>query len=148
MPAISYTLVSLAMLDEKGYHTHIGGGHLEITSPQGEQIGCIDCTHRCLYKVVHALDSANAVEPVTVMELHCHLSHIAVTSTHKLVESGAVVGIELDLASQEADCDACIYVHATCLPVPKIRICLPAENFGDEVHTDVWGPAPITTCQG
>jgi len=34
------------------------------------------------------------------------------------------------------------------LPVPKIRISLPAENFGDEMHTNVWGPAPIATCQG
>ncbi len=148
MPAVSYTLISLAMLDEEGYHAHIGGGHLEITSPQGEQIGHIDRTHGCLYKVIHALDLANAVEPITVMELHHHLSHIAVTSTCKLVESGAIVGIKLDPGSQEADCNTCIYVCATCLPVPKIRICLPAENFGDEVHTNVWGPAPIATHQG
>ena len=66
-PAVSYTLVSLAMLNEEGYHAHIGGGHLKIILPQGEQIGCIDHTHGCLYKVVHALDSANAIEPIMVM---------------------------------------------------------------------------------
>jgi hypothetical protein len=33
-------------------------------------------------------------------------------------------------------------------PVPKVRISPPAQHFGDEIHTDVWGPSPIATCQG
>ena len=94
------------------------------------------------------LDSANAAEPVSVMELHCHLGHIGVSSAHKLVESGTVVGVKLDPGSQEGDCDACVYACATCLPVAKVRISPPAQNFGDEVHTSVWGPASVTTCQG
>ncbi len=69
-PAVSYTLVSIATLDEEGYYAHISGGHLKLVSPQGERISCIACTQGCLYKVVHALDTANAVEPVSVMELH------------------------------------------------------------------------------
>jgi transposase InsO family protein len=32
--------------------------------------------------------------------------------------------------------------------VPKVRISPPAQHFGDEIHTDVWGPSPITTRQG
>src|SRR5260370_13234956 len=111
-------------------------------------MSCIDPSNGCLYNVIHVLDSANAIEPIIAMELHYCLVHIRVASTCKLVESSAVVGIELDLASQEADCNACIYAHATCLPVPKIRISPPVENFGDEVHTDVWGPAPIATHHG
>jgi hypothetical protein len=69
-PGVSYTLVSLATLDEEGYHAHIGASHLDLTSPQGEKVGCITRTSGHLYKVVHALDSANAIEPVSVMELH------------------------------------------------------------------------------
>jgi hypothetical protein len=69
-PSVSYTLVSIAALDEEGYHTHIGAGHLDLTSPQGVKIGHVPRTQGCLYKVVHALDSANAVEPVSLMELH------------------------------------------------------------------------------
>jgi hypothetical protein len=45
------------------------------------------------------------------------------------------------------ECDTCIYAHATRLPIPKVRISPPARNFGDEIHTDVWGPATIATCQ-
>jgi Pol polyprotein len=69
-PGISYTLVSLATLNEEGYHAHIGAGHLDLTSPQGEKVRHITWTSGCLYKVVHTLDSTNAVEPVSVMELH------------------------------------------------------------------------------
>ena len=146
-PAVSYTLVSLGALDEEGYHPHIGAGHMELTSPQGERVGRIPRTQGRLYKMVHALDSTNTVEPVLVMEWHRRLGHIAVENARKLMESGAVVGIELDPSSQEGDCDACIFVRATRLPVPKVQISSPAQNFRDEVHTDVWGPATIATCQ-
>jgi hypothetical protein len=32
--------------------------------------------------------------------------------------------------------------------VPKLRISEQAKNFGDEVHTDVWGPATVSTRGG
>jgi len=76
------------------------------------------------------------------------MGHIAVASARKLVESGAITGVDLDLKSQERDCDACIFARATRLPVPKVRISPPAQHFGDEIHTDVWGPASIATRQG
>jgi transposase InsO family protein len=146
-PSVSYTLMSIAALDEEGYHTHIGAGHLDLASPQGDRIGHIPRTQGRLYKVVHALDSANIVEPVSIMELHRRMGHIAVESARKLVTSGAVVGVELDTNSPETDCDACKFARATRLPIPKVRISPPAQNFGDEVHIDVWGPATIATRQ-
>ena len=147
VPTISYTLVSLGALDEEGYHTHIGARHMELTSPQGERVGCIPCMQGCLYKMVHMLDSANTVEPILVMEWHRCLGYIMVKNAHKLVESGAIVRIELDPSSQEGDCNTCIFMCATHLPMPKVQISPPAQNFGDKVHTDVWGLAMIATCQ-
>jgi hypothetical protein len=38
-PAVSYTLVSLGMLDDLGYHTALGGGCLDLHSPDGTWIG-------------------------------------------------------------------------------------------------------------
>src|SRR5258708_35072061 len=81
------------------------------------------------------------------MELRRRLGHIAVASARKLVESGTIIGVELDQSSPETDCDACIFAHSTCLPIPKVRISPPAQNFGDEVHTNAWGPATIATHQ-
>jgi hypothetical protein len=111
-------------------------------------VGRIPRTPACLYKYMHAYGSANAVELLSAMELHRRLGHIAIASARKLVESGAVIGVELDPSSQESECDACIYARATRLPISRPHISIPAQNFGDEVHTDVWGPATIQTRQG
>ena len=148
-PSVACTLVSLGTLDEEGYHAHIGAGRLELVSLEGERVGQIPHTMRRLYKFTHATpESANAAELISVMELHRCMGHIAIVSACKLVESGAITGVELDPNSQEHDCDACIFAHATRLPVPKVRVSAPAQRFGDEIHTDVWGPASISTCQG
>jgi hypothetical protein len=85
---------------------------------------------------------------LTIMELHRRLSHIATSSAQKLVKSGAVTGIKLDPSLKEATCDMCIFMHATRHPVPKIQISSPAQNFGDKVHTNVWGPSTTPTWQG
>ena len=41
-----------------------------------------------------------------------------------------------------------LYAHTTCKPIPSVWIKPPAENFGDEIHTDIWGPSRTATCQG
>jgi hypothetical protein len=69
-PLVSYTLVSLGALDEEGYKVHISSGYLELIFLHSEHIGCIAHTHKHLYKVSHPKDSANAVETLTMMELH------------------------------------------------------------------------------
>ena len=141
-PSIGYTL------DKEGYCTQIGGGYLEITSLHGDCIGQVACTHKWLYKVNHDEDSANLAKMLTIMELHRHLSHIAISSARKLVESRAVTGIKLDSASQEATCNTCIFACVTHQPIPKVRISPPAQNFGDEIYTDVWGPSSTPMHQG
>ena len=123
--SVGYILVSLGALDEEGYYAHIGGSYLELDSPCGERIGCVVRTHKRLYKVSHD-ESAHAVEMLTVMELHCRLGHIAISSACKLIESGTITKVNLDPSSKEATCDACIFTCATRQPVPKVRISPPA----------------------
>jgi hypothetical protein len=147
-PAVTYTLVSLGILDEEGYNIRIGGGCLSILSPSGEQVGQVKRTPRRLYKVTHSPESANAVEPLSIMELHRRLGHIAVASTRKLVSNGAIVGVSLDPNSEEMTCDTCIFARATRLPIASTKITTPAQSFDDEIHTDVWGPARVATRQG
>jgi hypothetical protein len=112
--------MSLGTLNEEGYCPQIGGRYLELTSPRGDQIGQVARSHKRLYKVNHDEDSANLAETLTIMELHHRLGHIAVSSARKLVESKAITGIKLDPNSQEAACDACIFMRTTRQPVPKV----------------------------
>ena len=147
-PSVAYTLVSLGALDAEGYRMSIADGYLEILDPDGQRLGQVIRTPRKLYRVNHASESVNAVEVLTLMELHRRLGHIATSSARKLVESGAITGVKLDSSSKESPCDACIFSHATRHAIPKVRISPPAQNFGDEVHTDVWGPSRTPTKQG
>jgi hypothetical protein len=147
-PAIGYTLVSISTLDKRGYHTSIGGRTLELFSPRGKRIVCIPQTTQGLYCTTHIEESANSVKTISIMELHHHMGHIAPTSAHALVKKGLVTGIRLDPDSQEADCKACLFAHATRKPIPKVHIHPHAQSFGDEVHSDMWGSLSIATKRG
>jgi hypothetical protein len=146
-PAVGYTLISLSALDSLGYHMSIDAGHLEITSPASSVIVRILRTACGLYRISHE-EGSYAVEVISIMELHCRMGHIMPASARKLIEDGLVIGIALDPELHKEHCNACIYVHATRQPVPKVCVSEQASHFGDEIHTDVWGPAPISTCQG
>ena len=45
-------------------------------------------------------------------------------------------------------CESCIYAKATCKMVPKTREGKRAAESGDEIHTDVWGLAPVESKGG
>jgi gag-polypeptide of LTR copia-type/Pol polyprotein, beta-barrel domain/GAG-pre-integrase domain len=146
-PAVGFTLVSLGTLDEEGYRYFVENGHLHLLTPRRDLVAIIPRNAQRLYKAVHAYESAHTVQPMSAMELHRRLGHISVASARKLVENGAIKGIKLDPNAPDTDCDACILARATRLPVPKPRISVPAQNFGDIIHTDVWGPAPVRPSQ-
>jgi hypothetical protein len=144
-PSVGYTLVSLGALDGLGYRITIGSGHLDISSHARERLACIAQTTHGLYRVLHAREASYAVEVVSVMELHRHMGHIAHARGCKLVVEGLVTRIALDPNSWEEHCEACIYARTTRQPVPKLRVSEQAKQFGDEIHTDMWGPAPVAT---
>ena len=61
------------------------------------------------------------------------------------MSSGAIKGIEIDSALKIQHCDSCKYAKATQKPIKKERQTPRAAKFGDEIHSDVWGPSPIQT---
>jgi hypothetical protein len=63
-----------------------------------------------------------------------------------MLAKGAVEGVKLDpLHETMGQCESCEYAKATCKPIGKIHEPKHCEKFGDEVHTDLWGPSPIQT---
>ncbi|KAI9429466.1 hypothetical protein H4582DRAFT_2089143 [Lactarius indigo] len=144
-PSISYTLVSLRALDSLGYRIAISGGHLEIQSGTGECLVSITCTLHGLYCVAHECEGRYTVEVISIMELHRCMGHIVPASADKLIEDWLITRIALNPNSQEEHCNVCLYAHATHQPIPKMRISPQAKNFGDRIHTNVWGPTPVTT---
>ena len=151
-PAVGYTLVSIGLLNQLGYSVTFGDGTCTIRSPDDDAIGHVPKTHAGLYRVIHtgADDGVNpAVETVTIMELHRRMGDISPIVAHCLAENGLMSGLNFDLLKDEPTfCKACIYVKATRKPIAKERVGKHAMEFGAEVHTDVWGPAPVETIGG
>jgi len=72
------------------------------------------------------------------------------TLTHVLlIFTNAITGVQLvDNPSAPFTCDSCDYAKLTRKPIRKERQAPLAKVFGDEVHTDVWGPAPVQSLGG
>jgi hypothetical protein len=150
-PDIGYTLVSIGRIDDAGYSIIFENGKCEIKDPTGNVVGTIPKS-KGLYRVVHKLPSEHAnvaVEKLTVAELHRRMGHIAPETAKRLVLKGLVTGIELDPTSRVPTfCESCVHAKSTRTPVPKSREGERASKFGEEVHSDLWGPSPVESLGG
>ncbi|KAG2054575.1 hypothetical protein BDR06DRAFT_833832, partial [Suillus hirtellus] len=139
-------------LDELGYSATFKNGHCILCNPAKDIIGQIPKMTRGLYRVVHDEGSGSvhaAVETMTIMELHRCMGHIAPSAAHCLAENGLISGIKVDMSSGEPTfCELCVYAKATRKPVMKVHKGEQASKFTGEVHTDLWGPAPVATLGG
>jgi hypothetical protein len=65
-PSITYTLVSLGMLNSQGYHIELEGRHMNIFSPEQELVAHILWTLHGLYQVSHK-EEVHVVKVVSMM---------------------------------------------------------------------------------
>ena len=150
-PEVGCTLVSMGRLDEKGFSATFSGGKCAICGPNGEQVGKILKTSRGLYKSKHEkAEEANLANgTITLDKLHRCLGHISPKSALKLVENGFITGLKLEHTSNtDIFCEYCVYAKATCKSIPKAREGEHAMEFGGEIHSNMWGPAPVKTKGG
>ena len=147
---VGYTLVLIGWLDELGFSTTFTEGFCTIHGTDGETIGRILHSTRGLYCVVQEHNTTNtASEHITVMELHCHFGHIALSVACQLATRGLVNGLIFDNSKDDGTfCELCVYSKATCKPIAKEREGEHAEHVGDVIWSDVWGPSPMPTLGG
>jgi hypothetical protein len=143
--------VSVGRLDEKGFTITFSGGKCTIQGPDGDNIGAILKT-KGLYRVVHdQLDQVNSAdEELSLDQFHRRMGHISIGVARKLVNNGFVTGVRLESTApgEPHFCESCVYAKATRKPVPKVRDGERATKFGEEIHSDLWGPAPVETKGG
>ena len=149
-PGVGYTLLSIGRLNEKGFSATFGDGKCVIRGPDHESVGIVPKNKRGLYKVEHELniEEANSVdETLTLEQLHRRMGHISPIIAKKLVENKFVTGIRLETMSSGDPffCESCVYAKATRKSIPKAREGERASVFAGEVHSDLWGPAPVET---
>lgn len=150
VPGVGYTLVSIGRLDVEGYFVTFGGGMCQIREANGKVLGTIPRTSQCLYKIPHEAISglaAAAEEMITLDQFHRRMGHISPYTARKLVKEKLVTGVKLDGSSINIPifCESCVHAKAIRKPIPKVREGKRASKFGEEVHSDLWGKAPVQT---
>ena len=65
-----------------------------------------------------------------------------------MAEDNLVVGVKLDKSSSIWSCDSCEYAKAHGKPIWKEWEFPRASKLGEEVHSDMWGPALVQTING
>ncbi len=144
-PEVGYTLISVGRLDDLGFRLEFGGGKCTIYAPDGKLAGIVPKDSSGLYRMWHKVEEASTVETVLLDEFHCKMAHISPAVAKQMVERGFVTGIRLDTSDGIKFCELCVYGKATSKPIAKFRGSEQATRMGGEVHSDVWGPAPVTS---
>jgi hypothetical protein len=96
---------------------------------------------------VRGLHANAAVKRMSLAEAHRVLGHISYGAVKQAIHSGRITGIELEEGSVEIFCEACTKAKPHRKPfLHKARN--RSEVFGERIHTDLWGPASITSLGG
>ncbi|OJT11681.1 Retrovirus-related Pol polyprotein from transposon TNT 1-94, partial [Trametes pubescens] len=152
-PALGFNLISVGRIDDAGCSATFAGGQCVILDAHGTTIGRVPKT-RGLYVVVRereppaANTATDTVEELTEDEAHRRFGHIAIRSIRELVANGFITGVKLTKSSKTTPCEACVRAKSTRKPVPDERQGQRAEDLGEEIHSDTWGPARVVTIGG
>jgi hypothetical protein len=148
-PTMGVTLVSISRVAKAGYTVIFSGDFCRIYKANKERIGEIK-EGKGLYRVymTSSGEKANAAgtrETLSIDELHRRLGHVSHDRAKFLVNKGLVEGVTLDRESKASVCESCEWAKGTRKAIVKVREGERAAAVGDEVHSDLWGPAPVET---
>ena len=82
---------------------------------------------------------------ISINELHQNLGHVSHERAKMLAIKGLVEGVELDLESKLTVCKSCEWAKGERKAIVKIREGKCTAGIGKEIHSDLWGPAPVKT---
>ena len=145
--SMGVTLILISKLTTAGYLALFHDSICHIFNCYKKLVGQVKVSNG-LYRVKHQskafAGAAQTAQMLSMEELHHHLSHISPAMILEMLSKGMVEGIKLDPVHETMG-QSCENVKATRKPIGNI--CGPRchEHFGDEVHSDVWGPTPVQT---
>jgi len=85
------------------------------------------------------------MEVLTIDKLHHHLGHVGHEAAHQLVVKGLVHGIKIDEDSKPSFCVSCKWGKGHRKAIQREQEGEQAVGVGNEIHLDIWGPAPVET---
>jgi hypothetical protein len=148
-PDLGLTLISISKITDANYATLFRGEVCRIFDKGKKLVGEVP-KRNGLYRVEHSVgrggETAGMVkETVSIEELHRRMGHIAPEAAKRMVKDQAVEGIDLDPSSEIKSCASCQYAKMTRKPIQRTRVEPRASKFGEEIHSDLWGPSPVQT---
>lgn len=142
-PDMGVTLVSVGRITAAGSVVVFRDNSCRIFNAAKELVGDIKASGG-LYRVYHPKDyAARVTEVLSLYELHRRLGHISYDMTRELVTKGLVLGVQLDDSEPPKTCESCEHAKMTRKPIRREHEGGRAANVGDEIHSDLWGPAPV-----
>jgi GAG-pre-integrase domain len=87
--------------------------------------------------------SSHTRQVLSIDKLHRHLGHVSYERVKSLVKKGLVEGIELEPSGEVHICESCEWAKGERKIVTRVREGERHTAVGDEVHSDLWGPAPV-----
>ena len=149
-PDMALTIISIGRITSAGSSISFENVACKIKNKVGKLIGNIPASKSGLFKVEHSYLAADStpVKQINIHELHRCLGHMPANTLCSLVRNQAIEGIKLIDDGLPIICDSCEYVKMTCKVILKERTAPPAKHFGDEIHSDLWGPSPVTSLGG
>ena len=110
-------LILIGKITNTSYKVIFRGNTCIIYNSKDKVIGRINVKNG-LYRVDHEI-AVNVTmagedrEVLTIKKLHRRMGHIAPEVAKQMVSSGAIEGIDVDLASRIQQCNSCEYAKAT-----------------------------------
>src|SRR5258708_15941173 len=149
-PNISLTIVTVGKIADAGYSSFFNSKAktCEIKHKSSKLVDKITKAANGLYRVDHPITAATAQVQDNILMVHRRLGHISADAIRTLTRTNAVTGLQLIDPQSTFTCDSCEHAKATCKVICKVSTTSPAQAFGDEVHSDVWGPAPVSSLGG
>ena len=146
-PTMAVTLVSISWIAAAGSMVVFASDACQIYDKDREIIGRIKVKGG-LYRVYATRPfeeeyAGKTKEVLSLDELHRRLGHVAHERAKLLVRKGLVEGVELDPDSKLSICESCEWAKGERKAMAKTRERPRTSAVGEEVHSDLWGPAPV-----
>jgi len=155
-PSIAFTLISLSRADKAGYTTLIQDGELHLIDRTHDNlvVGKVPARNglwsvrstKALENGTNLLPGNRVSTAISLMDLHRCLGHISPSTAVQLIDKRILTGVTLRDRNVEF-CEVCALTKIKRRPFPKTRS-HPAQDIGDVIHSDVWGPAAVQAIGG
>jgi hypothetical protein len=148
---MALTIVSIGRITSTGYSVAFEQKSCKIKNKSGKVVGDIPASSNGLYKVEHSHTAASTnvlLEQVDIHMLHQRLGHISADAICSLIWNNAIEGVQLIDDGTPIICNSCQYAKLTRKPIRSECKAPPANCFGVEIHSDLWGPSPVASLGG